>query len=46
MSQRGTNVQELAGSVMSLVQLINRGQARAFDVELAAVMQSSPHTPG
>lgn len=39
MSQRGTNVQELAGSVMALVQLINRGQARAFDVELVAVMQ-------
>jgi DNA-binding MarR family transcriptional regulator len=39
MSQRETNVQELAASVMALVQLINRGQARAFDTELVAVMQ-------
>lgn len=39
MPQRRRNVQELAGAVMALVQLINRGQARAFDVELAAVMQ-------
>jgi DNA-binding MarR family transcriptional regulator len=38
MPQR-TNVQELAGAVVALVQLINRGQARAFDVELVAVMQ-------
>jgi len=36
---RRENVQELAGAVMALVQLVNRGQARAFDVELAAVMQ-------
>jgi DNA-binding MarR family transcriptional regulator len=39
MAHRRRNVQELAGAVMALVQLINRGQARAFDVELAAVMQ-------
>jgi DNA-binding MarR family transcriptional regulator len=39
MAQRRRNVQELAGAIMALVQLINRGQARAFDVELVAVMQ-------
>jgi DNA-binding MarR family transcriptional regulator len=39
MPQRRRNVQELAGAVMALVQLVNRGQARAFDVELAAIMQ-------
>ncbi|MGH3169522.1 MAG: MarR family winged helix-turn-helix transcriptional regulator [Trebonia sp.] len=39
MPQRERNVQELAGAVMALVQLVNLGQARAFDVELAAVMQ-------
>jgi DNA-binding MarR family transcriptional regulator len=39
MPQRRRNVQELAATVMALVQLVNRGQARAFDVELVAVMQ-------
>jgi DNA-binding MarR family transcriptional regulator len=39
MPLHSTNVEELAGAVMALVQLINRGQARAYDVELVAVMQ-------
>lgn len=39
MPQHGRNVQELTAAVMALVQLVNRGQARAFDVELVAVMQ-------
>jgi DNA-binding MarR family transcriptional regulator len=43
MSQRETDVQELAAAVMALVQLINRGQARAFDTELVAVMQLLLH---
>ncbi len=33
------DVEELAGAVMALVNLIRRGQARAFDTELVAVMQ-------
>lgn len=39
MPQPRKNVRELAGAVTALMQLINRGQARAFDVELVAVMQ-------
>jgi DNA-binding MarR family transcriptional regulator len=48
-SSREQSVAELTGAVASLVQLINRGQARAFDVELVAVMQlllrSGPSSP-
>jgi DNA-binding MarR family transcriptional regulator len=39
MPQRRRNVEELTAAVSALVQLINRGQARAFDTELVAVMQ-------
>lgn len=33
------DVEEFAGAVMALVNLIRRGQAKAFDTELVAVMQ-------
>lgn len=34
-----TDIEEFSGAVMALVNLIRRGQARAFDTELVAVMQ-------